>query len=222
AATAIYGARAANGVIVITTKKGKAGAAKVSISANTFVSQRPDFSKLNLMNANEKVDFELGLAGRYDLTYRVGNGAIARILNENGELWDYQDYGFDALSAATQDKINALRSGSTDWGKELYRNALNQQYTASISGGSDKHDYYISGGFYDEQATTKGVDMRRYSLTVNNNFKFSEKFKGGLSLLGSTTDRGNFISDADAFTNPSYYARHANPYTAVRNADGSF
>lgn len=222
AATAIYGARAANGVIVITTKKGKAGAAKVSISANTFVSQRPDFSKLNLMNGNEKVDFELGLAGRYDLTYRVGNGAIARILNENGELWDYQDYGFDALSAATQDKINALRSGSTDWGKELYRNALNQQYTASISGGSDKHDYYISGGFYDEQATTKDVDMRRYSLTVNNNFKFSEKFKGGLSLLGSTTDRGNFISDADAFTNPSYYARHANPYTAVRNADGSF
>lgn len=222
AATSIYGARAANGVIVITTKKGKQGPAKVQFSANSFVTQRPDFDQLNLMNANEKVDFELGLASRYDLNYRTGNGSVARILNDAGEFYKYQDYGFDALTANTQNAINALRSQGSNWGKELYRNALNQQYSASISGGTERHDYYISGGFYDEQASTKGVGMRRYSLTFNNNFKLSDKFKGGLSLLGSTTDRKNFIQDADVFTNPSFYARNVNPYATVRNTDGTY
>ncbi len=222
AATSIYGARAANGVIVITTKKGKSGPAKVSFSANTFVSQRPDFSKLNLMNASEKVDFELGLAGRSDLTYKTGNGAIARLFNQSGELGAFQNGGFSALSPATQASINGLRQNQINWGDELFRNALNQQYTASISGGTDKHNYYISGGVYDEKATTKGVDMRRYSLTFNNNFKISDKFKGGLSVLGSSTKRNNFIQDADGFTNPNYYLRSVNPYLSVRNADGSF
>lgn len=222
AATSIYGARAANGVIVITTKKGKQGPTKVQFSANTFVTQKPDFGKLNLMNASEKVDFELGLASRSDLNYRTGNGAIARLLRQNGELWDFQDFGMSALSAGTLASLDALRLNQTDWGKELYRNALNQQYTASISGGTDKHNYYISGGFYDEKAATKGVDMRRYSLTFNNNFKISDKFKGGLSLLGSTTERNNFIQDADFFTNPNYYVRNVNPYLTVRNSDGSF
>nr|GFD54919.1 hypothetical protein [Tanacetum cinerariifolium] len=72
AATAIYGARAANGVIVVTTKKGKKGPVAISFNANTFIAQRPDFDKLNLMNSNEKVDFELGLISRPDLTYRDG------------------------------------------------------------------------------------------------------------------------------------------------------
>ena len=62
AATAIYGARAANGVIVVTTKKGKAGKMRVNASAAMFVTTKPDLGKLNLMNASEKVDFELRMA----------------------------------------------------------------------------------------------------------------------------------------------------------------
>lgn len=74
AATAIYGARAANGVISITTKKGKKGTMKVNFSADTFITSRPDFDKLNLLSASEKVDFELMLAKRTDLTYRADKG----------------------------------------------------------------------------------------------------------------------------------------------------
>ncbi|MEN5376729.1 SusC/RagA family TonB-linked outer membrane protein [Sphingobacterium kitahiroshimense] len=222
AATSIYGARAANGVIVITTKKGKKGPTQVSVSANSFVTQKPDFTKLNLMNASEKVEFELGMANRSDLTYRTNQGAIARLLSANNELDSYRKFGITGLSKTTQDAISQLRSQSHNWGDELYRTALNQQYTAAISGGSDGHDFYLSGGFYDEQAATKGVGMRRYSLTLNNNFKISNKLKAGINLLGSSTDRNNFIQDRDAFTNPNTYARTVNPYLTPRDAQGNY
>jgi len=222
AATSIYGARAANGVIVITTKRGKKGPARVQISANTFVSQRPDYSKLNLMNSSEKIDFELALASRSDLDYRQGNGAVSRLLTASDE-WDaYRNGGFLGLSSATQQSINSLREQSTDWGRELFRNALNQQYTASVSGGHESHTYYISAGYYDEKATTKGIDMRRYSLTFSNDFQINSKFKGGLSLLGSATDRHALIQDADGFSNPSRYARNVSPYLNVRDAAGNY
>src|SRR5690606_15772944 len=102
AATAIYGARAANGVIVITTKRGQAGPAKVSVSANTFVTQRPDFDRLNLMNASQKVDFELEMAKRADLTYRSGKGAIARLLTASNEWDSFRAGGLTALSPETR------------------------------------------------------------------------------------------------------------------------
>lgn len=70
AATAIYGARAANGVIIITTKKGlRNQAMHVNVSASLFVTDRPDLSRLNLMNASQKVDLELGLAANARLNY---------------------------------------------------------------------------------------------------------------------------------------------------------
>lgn len=222
AATSIYGARAANGVIVITTKRGKSGPTQVQVSANTFVNQRPDYSRLNLMNADQKVDFELGMAGRTDLDFRTDRGAVARILNSSSELGAFQKGGFAALTPATQQAINALRSQNTDWGKELYRNAVNQQYTASVSGGTDSHRYYISGGFYDEKGATDGVDMRRYSITFNNDFHINDRLKGGLSILSSATDRHNPLLDKGAFSTPSYYARTANPYLPIRDANGNY
>ncbi|SEM73755.1 TonB-linked outer membrane protein, SusC/RagA family [bacterium A37T11] len=209
AATSIYGARAANGVIVITTKNGKSGPARINVQANTFFSQSPDVNKLNLMNATEKIDWELQMADRKDLTYRADKGEIARILaSQNGQQ--------------AQDAIAQLRQTNTNWGKELYRNTLNQQYTASISGGSDRNDYYLSAGYYDEKGATKGVDMNRYSLTLKTNIQLSNQLKAGLSILGSTSKRNNFIQDADAFSNPSYYLRTVNPYLTVRDATGNF
>ncbi len=74
AATSIYGARAANGVIVITSKNGKKGGMRINANANVFVTQKPDYSKLNLMNSSQKVDFELFLASREDLAIPTRSG----------------------------------------------------------------------------------------------------------------------------------------------------
>ena len=164
AATAIYGARAANGVIVVTTKKGKKGKMRVNFTANTFVTQKPDFAKLNLMNASQKVDFELALASRSDLTYRDSGGEIARILNGANELAAFRTGGISALSPATQQSIADLRNNNTNWGDLLYQTAVNSQYGLSLSGGGEKSDYYFSLGYYDEKGTTIGTGLNRLQL----------------------------------------------------------
>ncbi|MBB6331290.1 TonB-linked SusC/RagA family outer membrane protein [Chryseobacterium sediminis] len=222
AATAIYGARAANGVISITTKKGKKGSLRLNFSADTFVTSRPDFGKLNLLNASEKVDLELMLAKRADLTYRADKGEVMRILTQNNQLDAFRNGGFDALNSFTRQQINGLRNNNTDWGKLLYRNAINKQYGLSVSGGSDRADYYFSLGYYDEEGTTIGTGFKRYNLTLKNNYKLSDKLNAGISIFGTQSERESFVTDADASINPVNYSRNANPYLKPFNADGSY
>ena len=222
AATAIYGARAANGVISITTKRGKRGKMQVNFSANTFINARPNFDRLNLLNASEKVDLELMLAGRDDLTYRTDKGEVMRILQRNNQLDAFRLGGLAGLDGTTLNQINALRNQTTDWGKLLYQNAINQQYGLSVSGGSDNSDYYVSLGYYDEQGTTIGTGFERYNLTIKNNFNVSDRLTTGVSLFATSSDRNSFLTDADAAINPMNYSRNANPYLSPYNADGSY
>ncbi|MDV7695449.1 SusC/RagA family TonB-linked outer membrane protein [Chryseobacterium soli] len=222
AATAIYGARAANGVISITTKKGKKGNMRVNFSADTFVTSRPDFDKLNLLNATEKVDLELILAQRSDLTYRADKGEVMRILMKNGQLDAFRSGGLDGLNSLTRQQIDGLRNNNTDWGKLLYRTAINKQYGLSLSGGSDRSDYYFSLGYYDEEGTTIGTGFKRYNLTLKNNYKISDKLNAGISIFGTQSERESFVTDADASINPINYSRNANPYLTPYNADGSY
>lgn len=222
AATAIYGARAANGVIAITTKKGKKGAMRVNFSANTFVTQKPDFSKLNLMNASQKVDLELLLAGRTDLNYRSDKGVISRILNASGEMQHFQNGGFSALSPITQNTINNLRNQQTDWGDLMYQTAINTQYGLSLSGGNDNSDYYFSLGYYDEEGATVGTGFERFNITLKNNFQINDKLRVGVALFGTQSDKTSFVSDRDASINPANYSRNVNPYLNPFKEDGSY
>ncbi|MDY0781233.1 SusC/RagA family TonB-linked outer membrane protein [Tenacibaculum sp. IB213877] len=222
AATAIYGARASNGVIVVTTKKGKKGQMRVNFSANTFYSMRPAFSKLNLMSGAEKVDFELGLAQRTDLDFRSNQGAIMRILNDSGELGVFRSGGFSALSNGTQSAINNLKATQTNWGNLLYQAAVNSQYSLSVSGGGEFSDYYFSLGLYDEEGTTIGTGFKRYNVTLKNNYQLSDKIDLGVTLLGSHSKKDSYITGTDAFTNPSNYSRNANPYLSPFNEDGTY
>ncbi|OMQ13105.1 SusC/RagA family TonB-linked outer membrane protein [[Flexibacter] sp. ATCC 35103] len=222
AATAIYGARAANGVIVVTTKKGRKGSMKVDFNVNTFVTQKPDFSKLNLMNSSQKVDFELSLASREDLTYRDANGEISRILNQANELGAYRSGGFSSLSSTTQNSINALRNNNTNWGDLLYQSAINKQYSLSLSGGGERSDYYFSLGAYDEEGATIGTGFKRYNLTLKNNYDVTDKLHVGVGIFGTQSKKQSYITDADAYTNPSNYSRNVNPYLTPLNADGSY
>lgn len=222
AATAIYGARAANGVIVVTTKKGKKGKMKINVNAATFITTRPNLSQLDLMNATEKVDFELGLARRSDLTYRSGKGDVMRILNRYNQLDAYRSGGFSAISPEAQRDINTLRGINTDWGKEIYRTAINQQYGLSLSGGGDLANYYVSTGYFNEQGTTKGTGYERFNLTSNTDFTLSSKVNLSLGLFGSQSKRESYISDTDAFTNPSRYTRTVNPYRSLYDEKGKY
>lgn len=221
AATAIYGARAANGVISITTKKGRKGSMRINFNADTFINFRPDFEKLNLLNASEKVDLELMLAKRTDLTYRTDKGEVMRILTENNQLDAFRNGGLEALNPLTLQQLNTLRNSNTDWGKLLYKTAINKQYGVSLSGGSDRSDYYFSVGYYDEEGTTIGTGFERLNLTLKNNYKVTDNLNLGISIFGTDSEKTSFMSDADASANPVNYSRNANPYLKPFNADGS-
>ncbi|WP_317124618.1 SusC/RagA family TonB-linked outer membrane protein [Tenacibaculum lutimaris] len=221
-ATSIYGARAANGVIVITTKKGKEGAMRINFNSNTFLTLRPDFDKLNLMNASEKVDFELGLASRPDLTYQSNRGEVARILDAYGEYDNFQNNGFSSINPLAQNVINNLRNQDVNWGNKLYQAAINQQYGLTLSGGSEKSRYYFSLGYFDEEGTTKGTGLNRYNLTFKNDYDVNDKLNVGVSVFASRNKNTSYITGADAYTNPAYYSRRVNPYFTPYNADGSY
>ena len=221
AATAIYGARAANGVIVITTKKGRAGKPLINFSGKVTYMPKTDIDRLNLLNSSEKVDLELGLLSS-NYTYRQNKGGVANILSTQGETAAYKAGGWNALSEATKAMINQLRNTTTDWNDILFRNALTQEYNVSIWGGSDKSDYYSSVGYSDEQGTVKGVGNTRYNITLKTNYQVNKMLKVGASVYANERKQNTYLTDSNGFTNPVYYSRLANPYFTPFDENGRY
>ena len=221
AATAIYGARAANGVIVITTKKGKEGRPIVSFSAKLSVTPKRGIDRLNLLNSNEKVNLELDLLSS-NYTYRENKGGVAQIINSLGEMPAYKLGGWDALSETAQQQINQLRNTNVDWNDILFRSVFNQEYNASVSGGSERAHYYASLGYYDEKGTTVGVENNRYNLTLKADFKVNKILKLGASVFANQRKQQSYMTDAGGFTNPIYYSRMVNPYFQPYDANGNY
>ena len=221
AATAIYGARAANGVIVITTKKGKEGRPVINFSTKLTYSPKVSIDRLNLLTSNEKVGLELDLM-RSDYTYRERKGGVAYILDDLVEFNAYKTGGWDALSPTAQQRINHLRTIDTDWNDILFRNVFNREYNVSISGGSERSHYYASAGYYKEQGVVKGVENNRYNVTLKSDFKINKILKLGLSIFANQREQDSYMTDTGGFTNPVYYSRRANPYFEPYNALGGY
>ena len=221
AATAIYGARAANGVIVITTKSGRAGKPQITFSTKLSYSPKFDIDRLNLLNSDEKVNLELGLL-QSDYTFRENKGDVAGIISRYGLTDAYKAGGWNALSTAAQNEITNLRGINTDWNDILFRGTFNQEYNASLSGGSEKATYYTSLGYYDEKGNVKGVEANRLSLVLKTSYKVNKILKVGASLFANRRTNKSNLTDADGFTNPVYYSRRANPYQLPFDENGNY
>ncbi|MDD2961559.1 MAG: SusC/RagA family TonB-linked outer membrane protein [Muribaculaceae bacterium] len=221
AATAIYGARAANGVILITTKSGKVGKTKITFSTRLSFSPKTDIDRLNLLNSSQKVDLELDLL-KSGYTYRENKGDVSRIIASAGLTDSYKANGWNALTSDVQGRINNLRSINTDWNDILFRSTFNQEYNLSLSGGNDKATYYTSLGYNDEKGNVVGVEANRFNLVAKTSYRLSRRFKVGASLFANRRVNKSNLTDADGFTNPVYYSRRANPYQTPFNADGSY
>ena len=221
AATAIYGARAANGVIVITTKNGKVGKPQINFSMKLTYNPKTDIDRLNLLNSDEKVDLELGLL-QSDYTYRENKGDVARILAGHGLTDAYKTGGWNALTPEAQADINALRGINTDWNDILFRDVFNQEYNVSLSGGSEKATYYSALGYYVEQGNVEGVKNDRFNLTLKTNYRINSKLKVGASVFANRRKQRSYLTYGDGFTNPVYYSRIANSYLRPFDENGSY
>ena len=221
AATAIYGARAANGVIVITTKRGKVGKPQINFSMKLTYNPKTDIDRLNLLTSDEKVDLELALL-QSDYTYRENKGDVARIIAGYGLTDAYKSGGWAVLSPEAQADINALRSINTDWNDILFRDVFNQEYNVSLSGGSEKATYYSALGYYVEQGNVESVKNDRFNLTLKTNYRINSKLKVGASVFANRRKQRSYLTFNEGFTNPVYYSRIANPYLRPFDDEGNY
>lgn len=187
-ATAIYGSRGANGVIIITTKKGKADQSSVSYEANYGVQSLR--KKIDLLNAPE----------------------FARLRNE--ALLDRNPAG-GSHQYLSESEISQLGEG-TDWQDAAFRTAPIQSHQLSISGGSEKTHYAVSGNYFDQEGIIRNTGFERFSGRVNLDSKTSDKLTIGLNLTGSKTN-------ADIAPDGIVSALLTMPPTAtIYEADGSY
>lgn len=186
-ATAMYGSRGANGVIVITTKKGKPGQPSFTYSYQYGWNQqltRDDF--LPVMNGRQKVDFEL-LTG--------GSG----------------------LSGMSTQELDVLRNTDTDWVQEIFRVGTLQSHEVTASGGNENTTFYISGNYFSQEGHVINTGLDRYTLRANvknqsGNFNFGTNFSLGYTEQQTTLEGNAFIGSP---LNAIYWANpYETPYDA--------
>lgn len=215
-ATAIYGSRAAGGVIVITTKRGKEGKMRINYSANVSLTTSPS-RDANLMNSKEKLSWEQTLWDEFSQPY-VDKGEHYPVVGVVGEI--RAGYGkYAGMSKAEQDaEIERLGQHSTDWFDELFRNSVSQSHYLSLSGGSDKTNYYVSFGYNNNTGLVKRTSYDRYNFGTKLDLKPNKRVKLGVSFDAAWQTSKGSSSNVDPFK----YAYFANPYERPYNDDGTY
>ncbi|WP_281310105.1 SusC/RagA family TonB-linked outer membrane protein [Flavobacterium flavigenum] len=187
AAASIYGARAANGVMVINTKKGKQGQIRINFSQNYGFSNKPTLSKLPLMNSSQVLNLEQEFVDKnlvtdpksvtYMLTAPVSQGMDLMFQYKRGDITQAQrDAG-----------LGVLRSRNTYGQVEqnLLQASTSQNYDLSFSGAENDYSYFMSGSYSKEETQSKGNDGQRLTLLSNQDFKLFNYIKMTTSLRGS-------------------------------------
>lgn len=202
AAASLYGSRAANGVILITTKQGKAGRTQVSLNiAGGF--------------SDAAVDFRPTLSGdqRYELLYEgLYNYALDKQMKSPSE-YAGQEIGKYAY---------VPELGYTDWRKELLRTAIHQNYEASVSGGNERTTFYASLGYNSQEGLAKNSSLDRYSARLNMSQKVGKYGEVGANVMFTQMNQ-EMNEERGSSINPFLdVAMLMNPSMTVRDKDGNY
>ncbi|HKG68768.1 MAG TPA: carboxypeptidase-like regulatory domain-containing protein, partial [Segetibacter sp.] len=168
AATALYGARAMNGVVVITTKKGRLGKASISYTGNFSTQLKPQYSNYNIMNSGQ----QMSVLGELDRKGILAPDILSRSdYGVYGRMYDLintpDDNGNFALMNTTDAKAAFLKryaTANTDWFDILFKNSITQEHSLSISAGSERSQNFFSTSFYNDNGWTIGDNVKRYTL----------------------------------------------------------
>ncbi|MBE7170835.1 MAG: TonB-dependent receptor [Williamsia sp.] len=197
-ATALYGSRAANGVIIITTKQAKSGRTNVSVSAYTGWQKVGQQGRPDLMNAREFAGF---MKGFYE----------DKIKYEGYTLGIPADY-------ANPDQYGE----GTDWYGALLRTAPISDISLNVSSGTDKVSSSTTLSYFDQQGVLLNTGMKRYSLRSNNEYRPNEKIKLGLNLAPTYQMDHNTRNNTDGSRQVIGNATTASPLIPLRRADGTY
>lgn len=221
AAAALYGARAMNGVIVITTKKGKSGKPVISYSGNFSTQLKPSYRNFNIMNSAEQMSVLGELERKGYLNSNILDKPDYGVYGKYYSLLVGKDDGTFGIANTPEAKKNYLlryANANTDWFDILFKNNFLQEHSLSISFGTDKSQSYFSTSFLSDNGWTVADNVNRYTLNFRNNYKVSDKVQIGFSTLsslrrqkapGSLSRQGNPVDGTygrDFDINPFSYA----------------
>ncbi len=208
-AAAIYGARGANGVILVTTKRGKTKG-KTTISYDTYYGTSKALDKVQLFNGNEFQEF-VREAYRATGGYNDINGKPV----PTGTSDPYADSKVAVLGGDPNVAEGIAQGRSTDWQSLVLQTGIQQNHTLGIQGGNEKTQFYISAGFFQDKGINPGLDFSRYSFRANIDHQINDFLKVGISSYMMNSVRNG------ATLNPYSATLQQNPLGTPYNADGS-
>ena len=206
AATAIYGSRAANGVVFITTKRGRAGKTRVNYSASMGFTSAYGIPKV--LNAQQYTDYK---------NYVASTSLGVNTTNPAGT-------GYVKYNLTTGPDGNPI---NTNWANVIYRQGFNQNHNLNVSGGSDNTTYYFSGGYTSQEGILQANDFTRKNILMNVDTRVSKMISVGGKI--SYSNERNRVSSAtgslgDAFSTGGFgrLALTNSPNISPYNNDGSY
>lgn len=226
-ATSVYGARAMAGVIVVTTKKGKAGQAKISYTGEYTMRLKPSYSTFNIMNSQDQMSVYQELQQKGFLNYaEISNATNSGVYGKMYELLNTYDpvTGQFALANTNEARAAYLRDAeyrNTNWFSELFSNSIQHNHSVSITAGTEKAQYYASvSAMYDPGWYNKS-QVERYTANFNANYKISKKLNAG--IIGNASYRkqeapGTISATTNPVTGEVSRAFDINPYSYALNS----
>jgi len=230
ASCALYGSRAGNGVILVTTKKGRSGHNNISVKVmQGFVDRGlPEYERLNAFQyypimweayRNSLVYPTSGTGISLDSANRVASGLTSRtgiqgLLSYNP--FNVANNAIVGIDGMLNPNAQLLYGDDLDWTKELLRKGPRNDYSINFNGGSDKSDYYLSLGYVRESGYLVKSDFKRYSARLNVNVQPRTWFKTGLNISGNYS-LSNTAQDtgSTSLDNPFYFSRNIGPIYPV-------
>ena len=225
-ATSIYGARAMAGVIVITTKKGKAGQSRISYTGEYTYRLKPSYSTFNIMNSQDQMSIYQELQQKGYLNYAdVSNAADSGVYGKMYQLLNEYNptTGQFSLANTPEAKAAYLREAeyrNTDWFDLLFTNNIQHNHSVSVSSGNEKAHYYASLSAMDDRGWTLQSGVSRFTANLNTTYNISDKLS--LAMVSNASYRkqrapGTLSSDIDAVSGEVKRDFDINPYSYALN-----
>ncbi len=225
-ATSIYGARAMAGVIVITTKKGRAGQAHINYTGEYTMRLKPSYSTFNIMNSQDQMAIYQELQQKGYLNYAGTSNAMNQgIYGKMYELISTYDATTGQFGLANTDEAIAgyLREAeyrNTDWFDGLFSTAIQHNHSVSMSGGTDRSNYYVSLSAMYDPGWARQSKVERYTANMNTTFKVSKHVD--VNLISNASFRkqkapGTLSSELDAVSGEVKRDFDINPYSYALN-----
>ena len=223
-ATSIYGARAMAGVIVVTTKKGRSGHSSISYTGEYTVRLKPSYTNFNIMNSQDQMSIYQELEQKGYLLYAgTANASDSGIYGKMYQLISQFNetsgqFGLPNTEEAKAEYLRAAEYRNTDWFDRLFTYNVQHNHSVSMSGGTDKGNYYASLSIMDDPGWSVQSAVQRYTANINSTFKIVDNLTLNLignasyrnqrapGTLGSTIDAVNGAVQRDFDINPYSYA----------------